>query len=159
MKIGRIIHQQVVQLRWHFLACLGLMMAMPIEEALINLKDGEGFYATALSLSIPVAIAPFLAGLIACANVQADMDDKRYVFWRSKPVGVKSFIGIKYIVGLLIAFVIIALPVAFAFISCGLVQHEKIERDFIWYIVNYQLITLLAYTLCFFCNSLVRKTA
>ncbi|MHC5059664.1 MAG: hypothetical protein ACYTFK_01070, partial [Planctomycetota bacterium] len=159
MKIGRIIHQQVVQLRWHFLACLGLVMVLPLEEAWINLKNGDGFYATALSLSLPVAIAPLLAGLIACANVQADMDDKRYVFWRSKPVGVKSFVGIKYLVGLLIAFVIIALPVAFTYISCGLVQDGRIERGFIGYIVNYQFITLLAYTLCFLCNSLVRKTA
>ena len=48
MKTGRILHQQIVQLRGHFLACLGLMMALPIEEAIINLREGEGFYGKGL---------------------------------------------------------------------------------------------------------------
>ena len=159
MKIGRIVHQQIVQLRWHFLACLGLLMALPIEEAFISLKDGNGFYATGLSLGIPIMAGPLLAGLIACANVQADLDDKRYIFWRSKPVGVKSFVAIKYFVGILIALVIIACPLVFTFISFKITQVEKIERGFFVYIVNFQLISLLAYSLCFFCNVLVRKTA
>ena len=68
MKTGRILHQQIVQLRGHFLACLGLMMALPIEEAIINLREGEGFYASGLSLGIPMTVAPLLAGLIACAK-------------------------------------------------------------------------------------------
>ena len=128
MKIGRIIHQQIMQLRWHFLACLGLMMVLPIEEAILSLKDGNGFYATGISLGIPVMAGPLLAGLIACANVQADLADKRYVFWRSKPVGVKSFMAIKYLVGLFMAFIVIASPVVFTLISSGVIQGEKIER-------------------------------
>ena len=159
MKILPILHQQVVQLRWHFLACLGLMMALPIEEALISLKDGDGFYATGVSLGIPIMAGPLLAGLIACANVQADLDDKRYIFWRSKPIGVKTFIALKYFVGLFMTFVVIASPVVFSFISGSVIQGEKIERGFFVYIVNFQLISLLAYSLCFFCNVLVRKTA
>lgn len=159
MKTGRIIHQQIVQLRWHFLACMGLMMALPIEEAFISLKNGDGFYATGISLGIPITIAPLLAGLIACANVQADLDEKRYLFWRSKPIGVKSFIAVKFIVGLLIAFVIIASPVVFTLISCKILQYNEIGRNFLLFAINFQLISLLAYSLCFFCNVLVRKTA
>ncbi|MBL7215188.1 MAG: hypothetical protein ISS71_05875 [Phycisphaerae bacterium] len=158
MKIGRILHQQIVQLKWHFLACLGLLMALPIEEGIINVKDGHGFYASGLSLGIPIMVGPLLAGLIACGNVQADLDDKRYIFWRSKPVGVKTFMAIKYLVGLFIAFIVIACPIAFTLISC-MIQKEKIERGFMVYVVNFQLISLLAYSSCFFCNVLVRKTA
>jgi len=159
MKIGCIIHQQIMQLRWHFLACLGLSIALPFEEAIMNVREGEGFYATGLSLSIPVMLAPFLAGLIACANVQADLDDKRYVFWRSKPVRVKSFIALKYLVGMFIAFIVIALPVVFTLITCVVIQEERIERGFTAYIINWFMISVMTYSLCFLCNVLVRKTA
>ena len=50
MKIGRILHQQVFQLRWHFLACLGLMMVMPLEEAIVNFNDSAGFYSVGSSV-------------------------------------------------------------------------------------------------------------
>ncbi|MDH4201929.1 MAG: hypothetical protein OEV87_03465 [Phycisphaerae bacterium] len=159
MKIGRIIHQQVMQLRWHFLSCLGLLMALPIEEAFINLRDGHGFYVTGLSLGIPIVVAPLLAGLIACGNVQADLDENRFIFWRSKPVGVKTFMTIKYLVGLFMAFVVIASPVLFAIISCKFVQYERIELGIYQAMGNSLMISLLAYSLCFFCNTLVRKTA
>ena len=159
MKIGRILHQQMMQLRWHFLACLGLVMALPIEEAIINLKDGHGFYATGLSLGIPMIASPLLAGLIACANVQADLDEKRYIFWRSKPVGVKSFVALKYLVGLFSAAVVISCPIAFSLVSCSVFQGEKIELGFIQFIASSLFISLMTYSLCFFCNTLVRKTA
>ncbi len=127
MNTGRILHQQIVQLRGHFLACLGLMMALPIEEAIINLREGEGFYASGLSLGIPMTVAPLLAGLIACANVQADLDDRRYIFWRSKPVGVKAFMMLKYFVGLVVAMVIVRSPVVFAVVSSAVSNGDKLE--------------------------------
>ena len=158
MKTGRIIHQQIMQLKWHFLACLGLLMTLPIEEAIINLKDGEGFYASGLSLGIPVMAGTLLAGLIACGNVQADLDERRHIFWRSKPVGAKSFIALKYMVGLFMAFLVISAPVLFGLISSK-VHGEKFDRAFVALIINFQLISLLTYSVCFFCNALVRKTA
>jgi hypothetical protein len=158
MKIGRIIHQQVFQLKWHFLACLGLIMVLPLEEGFVNFKDGEGFYSSNLT-GITVFLAPFLAALIACANVQADMDEKRYLFWRSKPVGVKSFMILKYVLGLLMAFVMIASPILFTYISCKIVGGEKFDRGVYETIIIFQVISLLAYSLCFLCNVLIRKTA
>lgn len=159
MKIMPIIHQQIVQLRWHFLACFGLLMALPIEEAIMNLNEGDGFCVTELSLGIPIMAGALLAGLIACGNVQADLDDRRYIFWRSKPVRVITFIALKYFVGLLMAFVVIGSPIAFGLITSILVQDEKLDRSFIALIINFQLISLLTYSLCFFCNVLIRKTA
>lgn len=161
MNIGRIIHQQVFQLKWHILACFGLMMALPLEEAVMNAWEGHGFCAGRLTLVFPVMAAPLLAGLIACANVQADLDDRRYIFWRSKPVGVKSFMTIKFVIGLLLTFVIIACPILFAYATSASAsdQYYRIERDLIRLAVNFQVIALLAYSLCFFCNVLIRKTA
>jgi hypothetical protein len=159
MKIGRIIHQQVFQLKWHFLACLGLMMALPLEEAIMNAREGEGFCATGLSLGVPAILAPLLAGLIACANVQADLDEKRYVFWRSKPVGVTSFMTIKYFVGLFLAVVLIVCPIAFGIVSCNIAQGEKPDSGFTTYLINWFMISIMAYSLCFLSNVLVRKTA
>jgi hypothetical protein len=159
MNIGRIVHQQVFQLKWHVLACFGLLMALPLEEAVMNAWEGRGFYAGSLTLAFPVMAAPLLAGLIACANVQADLDDRRYIFWRSKPTGVKSFMTIKFIIGLLITVVIIACPIIFAYATSAIVQDEKIERDLIRLVMNFQVISLLAYSVCYFCNVLIRKTA
>lgn len=159
MKLTPIIHQQIMQLKWHFLACFGLVMALPIEEAIINLNDRKGFYATVLSLVWSVTVSPLLAGLIACADVQADLDDRRYIFWRSKPVGVKTFMTIKYIVGLLIAFAAIVSPLSFAYISSAFADAEKLQMGFTIFAINCLLISLASYSVCFFCNVLVRKTA
>lgn len=159
MNIGRIIHQQTIQLKWHFLACLGLMMALPLEEAIMNIKEGYGFYASSLSLSIPVILAPLLAGLIACANIQADLDEKRYVFWRSKPVGVASVMTLKYFVGLFLSVILFVCPIAFGIVSCNIAHGEKPESGFTTYLINWFMISMMTYSLCFLINVLVRKTA
>lgn len=159
MKLGPIIHQQVAQLKWHFLACLGLIMVLPLEEAVVNWRDGAGFYAAGMAVA-SVFLSPLLAGLIACANVQADLDDRRYTFWRSKPVGTASFMTLKFAVGLILALVIFACPVMF-----GLIGDKMYPRAFdrvgaaapiYW---NFLLITVMAYSFCFLCNVLMRKTA
>ena len=160
MKIAPIIHQQIVQLRWHFLASLGLIMVLPIEDALVNLKEGVGFYAAEIELvGISLCFAPLLAGLIACANIQADLDDKRHIFWRSKPVRIKSFMTIKYFVGLLMSMVLLACPVIFALISTQIVDPSKISFDVLPFFLSVIVITTMTYSLCFFANILVRKTA
>jgi len=82
MRIQGIIHQQVCQLRWHLLACLGLIMVLPIEDAVVNLREGDGFHSIRLVYAA-ITFSPLLAGLIACANVQGDLNEKRYIFWRS----------------------------------------------------------------------------
>ena len=43
MIVTRILHQQIFQLKWHFLACVALIMVLPLEGAIINLHAGEGF--------------------------------------------------------------------------------------------------------------------
>ena len=91
MRIRGIIHQQICQLRWHFLACLGLVMVLPLEEAVVSLKDGTGVYSSTMVI-VSLMFAPLLTGLIACANVQGDFNEKRYIFWQSKPVNLKLFI-------------------------------------------------------------------
>ena len=90
MRIQSIFHQQICQLKWHLLACLGLIMLLPIEEAVVNLADGEGFYSVPMVI-MAVMLSPLLFGLLACANVQGDLEEKRYIFWRSKPVDAKRF--------------------------------------------------------------------
>ena len=161
MKITRVIHQQIFQLRWQLLACLGLIMVLPLEEAAMNLADGAGFYTENMTL-VTFFIFPFLAGLIACANVQADLDEKRYIFWMSKPVGVKRFITLKYLVGLVLALFILACPVVFAVVSNVICETDG---EFIETISGTPtlliavLVSLLTYSLCFLCNVLVHKTA
>lgn len=161
MKITRVVHQQIFQLRWQFLACLGLIMVMPLEEAAVNLKNGEGFYVEAM-LGVSLMMGPFLAGLIACANVQADLDEKRYIFWMSKPTGIMSFITLKYLVGLVLSLVIMACPVLFYLL--GSVIYSPVDRFLgtssgkVVLLVS-TLVSLLTYSLCFLCNVLVRKTA
>ena len=49
MRIAGIIHQQICQLRWYLLACLGLIMVLPIEEAVVNFRAGAGFYSVSLA--------------------------------------------------------------------------------------------------------------
>ena len=66
MRLARVIHQQVMQLRWYFLSCLGLVMVLPLEEAIINLRGGEGFYSDSLWI-LSIMFSPLLMGLIACA--------------------------------------------------------------------------------------------
>jgi len=88
MRISGIIHQQICQLKWHLLACLGLIMVLPIEEAIVIHKAGGGFFSDSMTFAA-ILFGPLLAGLIACANVQGDLNEKRYIFWRSKPANVK----------------------------------------------------------------------
>jgi len=158
MKVGRIIHQQVMQLRWHFLACLGLIMILPLEEAIVNLKDGYGFYATSMA-AISMLMSPLLAGLIACANVQADLDEKRDIFWRSKPVSIKSFLMIKFVIGLAVALLILACPILFAVISNRIYMPYDNLKTVIPVFFNLSMISMMAYSLCFLSTVLIRKTA
>lgn len=160
MKIGRIIHQQIFQLRWHFLACLGLMMVLPLEEAIVNFKDGAGFYSIS-SILVILSLAPLLAGLIACANVQADLEDRQYLFWRSKPVRTWIFILLKFFTGMGIALVLFAVPFLFIWISSTICQSDvqMVDKELWGFVFIYCLVPIMPYSICFFCNVLVRKTA
>ena len=159
MRISGIIHQQICQLKWHLLACLGLTMVLPIEEAIVNLKAGDGFFSTNMTFPA-IMFGPLLAGLIACVNVQGDLDEKRYIFWRSKPANVKLLITIKFFTGLIISLLIIACPVVFAILSNIIWNEEGIERVvFATYVPLPILIAIMTYSLCFACNVVVRKTA
>ena len=158
MRISGIIHQQVCQLKWHLLACLGLIMVLPIEEAVVNLKEGDGFSSIRMVI-FSMMFAPLLAGLIACANVQSDLDEKRYIFWRSKPASVKLLITLKFFVGLIASFVILICPVAFGIISGGVSAEYFRESDIRYILPLLVLLTIMTYSLCFGGNVLVRSTA
>lgn len=154
MRVSGIIHQQICQLKWHLLACLGLIMVLPIEEAVVNLKEGDGFFTTAMT-SLAVMFSPLLTGLIACANVQGDLDEKRYIFWRSKPADVKLLITLKFFTGLVASLLIIACPVVFAILSNIIWNGEGIDI----FVPLPIPIAIMTYSLCFACNVVVRKTA
>lgn len=154
MRVSVIIHQQICQLKWHLLACLGLIMVLPIEETIVNLKAGDNSFTSGMT-SLAVMFGPFIAGLIACVNVQGDLDEKRYIFWRSKPANVKLLITIKFFTGLIASLLIIACPLVFAFLCKIIWDSEDIDI----YIPLPILISIMTYSLCFACNVVVRKTA
>jgi len=158
MNTARFIHQQVFQLKWHVLACLGLIMGVPLEEAVVNLHAGEGFHSSSLTV-VTLFLGPLLAALIACANVQADLDEKRDAFWRSKPVSVWQFITGKFFIGLILTSVIVACPILFMWITTSLTGglESLVVVKYLLFVIP--LISVLTYSVCFFCNVLVRKTA
>ncbi len=159
MRVSGIIHQQICQLKWHLLACLGLIMLLPIEEAIVNLKEGDGFFSTAVMFPA-VMLGPLLAGLIACANVQGDLNEKRYIFWRSKPANVKLLITLKFFIGLIASLLVIACPVVFSFVTNIIWNQDGVDREFFNYYVPLPiLVAIMTYSLCFATNVLVRKTA
>ncbi|MCP4608549.1 MAG: hypothetical protein GY845_07535 [Planctomycetes bacterium] len=159
MRISGIIHQQICQLKWHLLACLGLIMVLPIEEAVVNLRAGDGFFSDGMAFAA-ILFGPLLAGLIACANVQGDLDEKRYIFWRSKPVNIKLLISLKFSIGLIVSLLIIACPLAFHLVTNIIWNEEGLYKIFFkLYVPLPILIAIMAYSLCFACNVLVRKTA
>lgn len=158
MKIKSILHQQIFQLKWHILACLGLIMLLPIEEAVVNLVDGEGFYSVPMVI-MAVMLSPLLFGLLACANVQGDLEQERYIFWRSKPVDVKLFMALKFIIGLIASLIILACPLVFGIISTTIFDSNPIGSEHLYLVPFSFLIAILTYSLCFACNVLVRKTA
>ncbi|MCP4259635.1 MAG: hypothetical protein GY774_19310 [Planctomycetes bacterium] len=159
MRVSGIIHQQICQLKWHLLACLGLIMVLPIEEAIVSLKAGDGFFCTNMTFAA-ILFGPLLAGLIACVNVQCDLNEKRYIFWRSKPANVKLLITLKFFIGLIVSLIILACPVFFALLSNLIWNEEGIERAFFkYYMPALILISIMTYSLCFACNVVVRKTA
>jgi len=158
MKIQGIIHQQICQLKWHLLACLGLVMVLPIEEAVVSLKDGTGVYSSTMVI-VSLMFAPLLTGLIACANVQGDFEEKRYIFWRSKPVNVKLFVTLKFLTGLIASLIIIACPAIFGLVL-SIFCKDYLEDETLQYFLPFAvLIAILTYSLCFGCNVLVRRTA
>jgi hypothetical protein len=154
MKLSGIIHQQICQLKWHLLACFGLIMVLPIEEAIVDLRAGDDYLSSAMA-SLAVMFSPLLAGLIACANVQGDLNEKHYIFWRSKPANVKLLITHKYFIGLVASLLIIACPVIFVILCSIIWNSEGFDR----FVPLPILIAIMAYSLCFACNVVVRKTA
>jgi len=158
MRASAIIHQQICQLRWHLLACLGLIMLLPVEEAAVNLKAGDGFYSASLAI-MAVMFSPLLTGLIACANVQADLNEKRYIFWRSKPANVKMLMTLKFFIGLIASLLIVTCPVVFGIVSSALCAKDLDELSLSYSVPVPITIAIMTYSLCFGCNVLVRKTA
>ena len=158
MRVGPILHQQIFQLKWHFLACVALIMVLPLEEAAVNLGAGEGFYSFGWAGGI-LLLTPLLGALLACANVQADLDEKRYLFWRSKPAGVWAIVSLKYLVGLGLALAVLACPLLFVLISTALCAREEPQRGFFTYVLVISMIVWLAYSISFLTNVLVRRTA
>jgi len=158
MRIQGIIHQQICQLKWHILACFGLIMVLPIEEALVDLKEGDGVHSSTMVIA-SVMFGPLLAGLIACANVQGDLNEKLYIFWRSKPANVKLLITLKFFIGLIVSLVILVCPVAFGIISGGVSAEYLSESDIRYFLPFPVLLTIMTYSLCFGGNVLVRSTA
>ena len=158
MRIQGILHQQICQLKWHLLACLGLIMLLPIEEAVVNLTGGDGFHSVSMVI-LAVMFSPLLFGLLACANVQGDLEEKRYLFWRSKPADVRLFMTLKYSIGLIASLIILACPLAFGIISTVIFAQNPIGLKHLYFVPFSILIAILAYSLCFACNVLVRKTA
>ncbi len=158
MRVVGIIHQQICQLRWHLLACLGLLMVLPIEEAVVNLRAGAGFYSVSM-VAAAITFSPLLAGLLACAIVQGDLDEKRYIFWRSKPANVKLLMTLKFFVGFVASLLLLACPLVFAVVTIVLLAKEHVEREHMYPVPFLVLIAIMTYSLCFACNVLVRKTA
>ncbi len=158
MRVQRIIHQQICQLRWHLLACLGLIMVLPIEEAAVNLHAGAGFHSIGMVV-VAIMFSPLLAGLIACANVQGDLSERRYIFWRSKPANVKKLMTLKFFVGLTISLAIIVCPIIFAVVSSALCGKELDDPPLKYYVPVPIIIAVMTYSLCFGTNVLVRNTA
>ena len=158
MKVQAIVHQQICQLRWHLLACVGLIMVLPLEEAAVSFRAGDGFRSLGLAL-VAVSFSPLLAGLIACANVQGDLSEKRYIFWRSKPASLKKLMALKYVVGLVASLAIMACPLVFAVVSTSLYGEDLDVNPLKFYVPVPVMIGVMTYSLCFGCNVLVRKTA
>ncbi len=158
MRIQGIIHQNISQLKWHILASLGLVMALPIENTIISIVKKEDSFDIGIIL-ITLVVTPLLAGLFACVNVQADLGDKRYIFWRSKPVNIKYIMTIKYFVGLFVSFFIIACPFVFGIMSAYF-SHESLENmDLEIVLPTFFLVSTITYTLCFTSNVFIRNTA
>ena len=158
MNAGRVLHQQLVQLRYHFLACLGLIMVVPLEEIVVGLVEGYGDYRPHLSLPF-LFLGPLLTALIACATVQADLDEKRCLFWQSKPVRAHLFLAFKYVVGLVLSLAILACPMGFVAACSYLMTQDSPMPGFTLYTLNVVLISVLTYSTSFLCNVLVRRTA
>ena len=159
MRVSGIIHQQICQLKWHLLACLGLIMILPVEEAIVILKAGGGFFSDSMTFTA-ILFGPLLTGLIACANVQGDLNEKRYIFWRSKPANVKLLISLKYLIGLIASLLVIACPLVFHFVSNIIWNEEGLDKTFFKYYVPLSiLIAIMTYSLCFASNVVVRSTA
>jgi hypothetical protein len=158
MRIQAIVHQQIFQIKWHIMACLGLVMVLPIEEAVVNLRVGDGFHSIRMMYAA-ITFSPLLAGLIACANVQGDLNEKRYIFWRSKPVNVKRLMALKFFVGLIVSLAIMACPAIFSVVSTALCGEDLPATPFKYYVPVPVIIAVMTYSLCFGCNVLVRNTA
>jgi hypothetical protein len=159
MRVSGIIHQQICQLKWHLLACLGLIMVLPVEEAIVSLRAGDVFFSDGMAFAA-ILFGPLLAGRIACANVQGDLDEKRYIFWRSKPANIKLLITLKFVIGLIASLLIIACPLVFHLVSNIIWNEEGLYKIFFkLYVPLPILIAIMTYSLCFACNMLVRKTA
>ena len=156
-----LLHQQVMPLKYHFLACVSLIMVLPVQDYVLGIRDGRGVHAAdTLSVSmLTLFLAPFLTALIACATVQADLDEKRCLFWQSKPVSVPAFMTLKYLVGLAVAMLVLGCPVAFMCLRDFLTQGHLPKQPMTGIFLIIALISLLTYSTCFFCNVLVRKTA
>jgi len=158
MRTAVIIHQQICQLRWHLLACLGLIMVLPIEEAAVNMHAGAGFHSIGMAVAA-IMFSPLLAGLIACANVQGDLSERRYIFWRSKPANVKKLMTLKFFVGLTVSLAVIACPLIFAVVSSALCGKDLDDPPLKYYVPVPIIIAVMTYSLCFGTNVLVRNTA
>jgi hypothetical protein len=108
--------------RWFLLAALAIFLGFPLIEAAARFNNAPGmrtmlqpeFYSDS-AVGLVLGFGGLLAIFVGVGSTTRDLRDELHVFWRSRPIGVGAWLGVKYAVGLLTVLTACTLPLLMQF--------------------------------------------
>ncbi|MDQ3039195.1 MAG: hypothetical protein M3R16_05265 [Pseudomonadota bacterium] len=104
--------------RWFLIAALAIFCGFPLIEATGRYYRPPRMPPEFYSDSAPglvFGLGALLAIFVAIGSTTRDLRDELHVFWRSRPIGIGAWLGVKYIVGLLTVLIACTVPMLLQF--------------------------------------------
>jgi ABC-type transport system involved in multi-copper enzyme maturation permease subunit len=148
-------------LRWFLVAGLAFFLCLPLPIVINNLRYNNSL-TDAILFELPVlAFGGMFALIVAIGVLCHDFKGNTFYFWTSRPIGLKSFLLIKYLAGLSVVLCVCIVPLVLNL----LIYHLSNTRVQVYTTNTFDVLSchsftiLLLFSVTFLISTLVRQAA
>ncbi len=148
--------------RWFLIAALAIFCGFPVIEATgryyrpMSTMPPE-FYSDAAP-ALVFLLGALLAIFVAIGSTTRDLRDELHLFWRSRPIGIGAWLGVKYVVGLLTVLIACTVPMLLQFAMMYFSDTRHYQSDEVGGALGVHTFTVvLVFSMAFLLGCLVRQ--